>query len=95
MRLALDHLTRRAEPRNRATDFGVDKGRYSSSGRVIEHAGMKAKPIRDLNRAMDCNLPGNEANTVAGLVIHEAQTIPSEGPFTAFASRGWPSAKTA
>ena len=35
--------------------------------------------IRDLNRAMDWNLPDNEANTVAGLVIHEAQTIPNEG----------------
>ena len=45
---------------------------------------MKAKPIRDLNRAMDCNLPGNEANTVAGLVIHEAQTIPSEGQAFSF-----------
>jgi len=35
--------------------------------------------IRDLNRAMDWNLPDEEANTVAGLVIHEAQMIPSAG----------------
>ena len=35
--------------------------------------------IRDLNRAMDWNLPDTEANTLAGLVIHEAQTIPNEG----------------
>jgi Mg2+/Co2+ transporter CorB len=35
--------------------------------------------IRDLNRAMDWNLPDTEANTVAGLVIHEAQTIPNQG----------------
>jgi len=34
--------------------------------------------IRDLNRHRDWNIPDNEANTVAGLVIHEAQTIPSE-----------------
>ncbi|MGV8951745.1 MAG: HlyC/CorC family transporter [Cypionkella sp.] len=38
-----------------------------------------AMTIRDLNRAMDWQLPDNEANTVAGLVIHEAQTIPNEG----------------
>ncbi len=35
--------------------------------------------IRDLNRAMEWALPDNEANTLAGLVIHEAQMIPSEG----------------
>ncbi|HXT09530.1 MAG TPA: HlyC/CorC family transporter [Roseiarcus sp.] len=32
--------------------------------------------IRDLNRAMDWDLPDDEAATVAGLVIHEARTIP-------------------
>lgn len=36
-------------------------------------------PIRDLNRAMDWNLPDDEANTVAGLVIHEARLIPEPG----------------
>jgi Mg2+/Co2+ transporter CorB len=36
-------------------------------------------PIRDLNRAMDWDLPDDEAVTVAGLVIHEAQTIPEPG----------------
>jgi Mg2+/Co2+ transporter CorB len=35
-------------------------------------------PIRDLNRALDWNLPDEEATTVAGLVIHETQTIPDE-----------------
>ncbi|WP_068302384.1 HlyC/CorC family transporter [Pararhodobacter sp. CCB-MM2] len=35
--------------------------------------------IRDLNRAMDWALPDEEANTVAGLVIHEAQQIPEAG----------------
>jgi Mg2+/Co2+ transporter CorB len=35
--------------------------------------------IRDLNRAMDWNLPDDDAVTVAGLVIHEAQTIPEPG----------------
>ena len=35
--------------------------------------------IRDLNRAMDWSLPDDEATTIAGLVIHEAQTIPENG----------------
>jgi CBS domain containing-hemolysin-like protein len=35
--------------------------------------------IRDLNRAMDWNLPDVEATTVAGLVIHEARSIPDVG----------------
>jgi Mg2+/Co2+ transporter CorB len=36
-------------------------------------------PIRDLNRAMDWDLPDAEATTVAGLVIHEARSIPDVG----------------
>ncbi|MEF3047648.1 HlyC/CorC family transporter [Pseudotabrizicola sp. L79] len=40
--------------------------------------------IRDLNRATDWNLPDDEANTIAGLVIHEAQMIPSEGQAFSF-----------
>jgi len=35
-------------------------------------------PIRDVNRAMDWKLPDDEAVTIAGLVIHESQTIPDE-----------------
>ena len=35
-----------------------------------------AMTIRDLNRATDWTLPDEEANTIAGLVIHEAQMIP-------------------
>ncbi|MEE2566256.1 HlyC/CorC family transporter [Hyphobacterium marinum] len=38
-----------------------------------------ALAIRDINRALDWNLPDEEAVTVAGLVIHEAQTIPEKG----------------
>ncbi|PAQ08844.1 HlyC/CorC family transporter [Mesorhizobium temperatum] len=34
--------------------------------------------IRDLNRALDWNLPDEEATTIAGLVIHETQLIPDE-----------------
>ena len=35
--------------------------------------------VRDLNRQMDWDLPDEEATTIAGLVIHEAQTIPEPG----------------
>ena len=38
-----------------------------------------AVPVRDLNRAMDWSLPDKEATTVAGLVIHEARSIPDVG----------------
>ncbi len=52
--------------------------------------GVKAQPdgwyeidgsvtVRDLNRALDWDLPDDHAVTIAGLVIHEAQTIPEEG----------------
>ncbi len=43
-----------------------------------------AMTIRDLNRAVDWSLPDDEANTVAGLVIHEAQMIPTEGQVFSF-----------
>jgi len=38
-----------------------------------------AVSVRDLNRVMDWHLPDEEATTVAGLVIHEAQSIPEAG----------------
>jgi len=38
-----------------------------------------AVTIRDLNRVMDWNLPDQEATTIAGLVIHEARSIPDVG----------------
>ena len=45
-------------------------------------------PIRDLNRALDWNLPDEEAVTIAGLVIHESQSIPEERQaFTFFQKR--------
>ncbi len=53
----------------------VADGAYSVDG------GMT---IRDLNRANDWQLPDDEANTVAGLVIHESQTIPAEGQVFSF-----------
>jgi Mg2+/Co2+ transporter CorB len=41
-------------------------------------------PIRDLNRVMNWDLPDEEAVTIAGLVIHEAQAIPDPGQKFAF-----------
>jgi len=43
-----------------------------------------AMTIRDLNRAADWSLPDDEANTIAGLVIHEAQMIPAVGQVFSF-----------
>ena len=40
--------------------------------------------VRDLNRQMDWKLPDEEATTIAGLVIHEAQTIPEPGQVFTF-----------
>ena len=40
--------------------------------------------IRDLNRANDWNLPDEEAVTIAGLVIHEARSIPDVGQTFSF-----------
>jgi len=38
-----------------------------------------AVPVRDLNRAMDWHIPDDEATTIAGVVIHEARSIPEPG----------------
>ncbi|MFC3530119.1 HlyC/CorC family transporter [Paracoccus mangrovi] len=43
-----------------------------------------AMTIRDLNRALDWTLPDDEANTLAGLVIHMAQSIPTPGQVFSF-----------
>ena len=41
-------------------------------------------PVRDLNRARDWHLPDEDAVTIAGLIIHESQTIPETGQVFAF-----------
>lgn len=41
-------------------------------------------PVRDLNRHMDWDLPEEEATTIAGLVVHEAQLIPDPGQVFTF-----------
>jgi len=53
----------------------------AEDGSCVVEGGMT---IRDLNRATDWNLPDEEANTVAGLVIHEAQAIPTPGQVFSF-----------
>jgi Mg2+/Co2+ transporter CorB len=65
-------------------EFDRDKGvqvRRTDGGDWIVDGGMT---IRDLNRETDWNLPDEEANTIAGLVIHEAQTIPTAGQVFSF-----------
>jgi Mg2+/Co2+ transporter CorB len=57
-------------------DIAVPGVRRQPDGSVNVDGGV---PIRDLNRAMDWNLPDAEATTVAGLVIHEARLIPEPG----------------
>ncbi len=65
-------------------DVAVSGVRPQADGSVHADGGV---PIRDLNRAMDWNLPDAEATTVAGLVIHEARAIPDAG--TAFSFHGF------
>lgn len=57
-------------------DVGDNTIRPQADGSVNVDGGVA---IRDLNREMDWDLPDDEAVTVAGLVIHEAQTIPEPG----------------
>jgi Mg2+/Co2+ transporter CorB len=57
-------------------DIVVPGVRPQPDGSVNVDGGV---PIRDLNRALEWNLPDDEATTVAGLVIHEARSIPEPG----------------
>jgi len=57
-------------------DVAVSGVRPLPDGSVNVDGGV---PIRDLNRAMDWNIPDDEATTIAGIVIHEARSIPEPG----------------
>lgn len=57
-------------------DVDVAGVRIQADGSVVVDGSV---PIRDLNRAMDWHLPDEEATTIAGLVIHEARSIPERG----------------
>lgn len=62
-------------------DVEIKGVRPQSDGSVVVDGWVT---IRDLNRARGWSLPDEEAVTVAGLVIHEAQTIPEPGQRFAF-----------
>ena len=56
-------------------DVDIQGVKQEADGSVVVDGTV---PIRDLNRALDWNLPDDEATTIAGLVIHEARSIPEE-----------------
>jgi Mg2+/Co2+ transporter CorB len=56
-------------------DMSIQGVRKEADGSVVVDGSV---PLRDLNRALDWNLPDAEATTIAGLVIHESQMIPEE-----------------
>jgi Mg2+/Co2+ transporter CorB len=58
------------------TDVELAGVRIQGDGSVMVDGHV---PIRDVNRALDWDLPDDEATTVAGLVIHEARSIPEPG----------------
>jgi magnesium and cobalt exporter, CNNM family len=55
------------------TDIAAIAAKVQPDGSLIVDGSV---PIRDLNRMMDWDIPDDEATTIAGLVIHEAQAIP-------------------
>ncbi len=57
-------------------DIAVPGVRKEADGSYVVEGTV---PIRDLNRLLDWDLPDEEATTVAGLVVHEAQSIPKAG----------------
>lgn len=58
------------------TDQDIQGVRLLPGNVVIANGGVA---IRDINRALDWDLPDEEATTLAGLVIHEARMIPERG----------------
>jgi len=57
-------------------DVGEVPVRRQMDGSVLVEGTL---PIRDLNRETGWTLPDEAATTIAGLVMHEAQTIPDAG----------------
>lgn len=56
-------------------DIDVQGVKQEADGSVVVEGTVS---IRDLNRALGWALPDEEATTIAGLVIHETQSIPEE-----------------
>jgi len=65
-------------------DVAVQGVRKLNDGSIVVDGSVT---VRELNRAMDWNLPDEIAATVAGLVIHEARAIPE--PRQTFAFHGF------
>ena len=68
-------------------EHDTDAARALVPGPAGDYLVDGAMTIRDLNRALDWDLPDDEANTIAGLVIHLAQSIPL--PRQVFSFRGF------
>ena len=62
-------------------DADIDGLERQKDGSILVRGDI---PVRDINRAMDWRLPDDEAVTIAGLVIHESQTIPERGQTFAY-----------
>ncbi len=67
-----------------ADEFDIDEDVPVTRTEDGQYLVEGAMTIRDVNRAMEWTLPDDEANTVAGLVIHEAQMIPIVGQVFSF-----------
>ncbi len=62
-------------------DIAVEGAERGEDGSLTVDGWMT---IRDVNRLCDWRLPDEEATTIAGLVIHEAQSIPTVGQVFVF-----------
>ena len=58
------------------TDIAAALAKPQPDGSLVVDGSV---PIRDVNRLMDWDIPDEEATTIAGVVIFEAQTIPNPG----------------
>jgi Mg2+/Co2+ transporter CorB len=54
---------------------------YKSGGRILVSGDI---PIRDLNKAMNWDLPEQQASTLAGLLMEELERIPEQGEKVTF-----------
>ena len=78
----LDTAVPEAVPQSNVAESGSGSGLLGLTERASAVGATVS--VRDLNRDFDWNLPDEEATTIAGLVIHEARTIPEVGQRFAF-----------
>ena len=62
-------------------DIRIEGVRPAKDGGVVVNGDVT---LRDLNRQFDWQLPDEEASTIAGLILHEARTIPNTGQVFVF-----------